>query len=237
MSFSENVKLYEEQNTTLSKSGYRVIAVCDGEVKSTKEEDIKNLKFLGMVGFIDPVREEVKESINECHQAGIKVIMVTGDHPLTAYAIGKELNLVKNYHQVATGTDLEKAYNKGEKYFDNYLKDKLIFSRVTPTDKLNIVNSLKRTGEFVAVTGDGVNDAPAIKSANIGIAMGSGTDVAKEAASMIIIDDNFKSISEGIKEGRVAYANIRKIVLFLLSCGLAEVLFCLLSIILDMNYH
>lgn len=231
MSFSENVKLYEEQNTTLSKSGYRVIAVCDGEVKSTKEEDIKNLKFLGMVGFIDPVREEVKESINECHQAGIKIIMVTGDHPLTAYAIGKELNLVKNYHQVATGTDLEKAYNKGEKYFDNYLKDKLIFSRVTPTDKLNIVNSLKRTGEFVAVTGDGVNDAPAIKSANIGIAMGSGTDVAKEAASMIIIDDNFKSISEGIKEGRVAYANIRKIVLFLLSCGLAEVLFCLLSII------
>ena len=93
----------------------------------------------------------------------------------------------------------------------------MIFSRVTPTDKLNIVNSLKRTGEFVAVTGDGVNDAPAIKSANIGIAMGSGTDVAKEAASMIIIDDNFKSISEGIKEGRVAYANIRKVLYMLLS--------------------
>lgn len=230
MSFSEKNKLYEKQNITLSESGYRVIAVCDGEVNST-EENIKNLQFLGMVGFIDPVREEAKQSIKECHQAGIKVIMVTGDHPLTAYAIGKELNLVDNYKQVVTGTDLEEAYHKGEKYFDNFLKDKLIFSRVTPTDKLNIVNSLKRSGEFVAVTGDGVNDAPAIKSANIGIAMGSGTDVAKEAASMIVIDDNFKSISEGVKEGRVAYANIRKITLFLLSCGIAEVLFCLLSII------
>ena len=231
MSFSEKSKVYEHQNNSLSKEGYRVIAVCDGPVKSMEEKDLKNLSYIGLVGFIDPVREEVKKSILECHQAGIKVIMITGDHPLTALTIAKELNIADSEENLATGSSLEEAYLKGEKNFDNYVKSKTVFSRVTPKDKLNIITSLKRMGEFVAVTGDGVNDAPAIKSANIGIAMGSGTDVAKEAASMIVVDDNFKSITEGIKEGRVAYANIRKIVLFLISCGLAEVLFCLLSII------
>jgi len=231
MSFSEKKKIYVEQNEELSRDGYRVIAVCDGIVKDTNEENIKDLDFLGMVAFIDPIRQEAKTSIEQSHNAGIKVVMITGDHPLTAYAIAKELNLVKNYEEVVTGVDLETAYSKGEKYFDNFIKNKKVFSRVTPTDKLNIVESYKRMGEFVAVTGDGVNDAPAIKSANIGIAMGSGTDVAKETASMIIIDDNFKTIVEGIKEGRIAYANIRKIILFLLSCGMAEVLFCLISII------
>lgn len=231
MSFSEKSKVYEHQNNSLSKEGYRVIAVCDGPVKSMEEKDLKNLSYIGLVGFIDPVREEVKKSILECHQAGIKVIMITGDHPLTALTIAKELNIASSEENLATGSSLEEASLKGEKNFDNYVKSKTVFSRVTPKDKLNIITSLKRMGEFVAVTGDGVNDAPAIKSANIGIAMGSGTDVAKEAASMIVVDDNFKSITEGIKEGRVAYANIRKIVLFLISCGLAEVLFCLLSII------
>ncbi len=231
MSFSEKKDLYIKQNENLSKEGYRVIAVCDGIVKDTNEESIKDLDFLGMVAFIDPIREEAKISIKESHNAGIKVVMITGDHPLTAYAIAKELELVSNQEEVVTGKELEIAFSKGEKYFDNFIKNKKVFSRVTPTDKLNIVESYKRMGEFVAVTGDGVNDAPAIKSANIGIAMGSGTDVAKETASMIIVDDNFKTIVEGIKEGRIAYANIRKIVLFLLSCGMAEVLFCLISII------
>ena len=231
MSFSEKRTKYIEQNEELSKEGYRVIAVCDGIVENTEEESIKKLNFLGMVAFIDPIRKEAKTSIEECHNAGIKVVMITGDHPLTAFAISKELNLVKDYEEVVTGVQLEEAYQKGEPYFDNFIKNKKVFSRVTPTDKLNIVESYKRMGEFVAVTGDGVNDAPAIKSANIGIAMGSGTDVAKETASMIIADDNFKSIVEGIKEGRIAYANIRKIVLFLLSCGMSEVLFCLISII------
>jgi len=231
MSFSQKRELYITQNEELSKEGYRVIAVCDGIVENTEESSIKNLDFLGMVAFIDPIREEAKASIEECHNAGIKVVMITGDHPLTAAAIAKELNLVKNESEVVTGTELEQAFSKGEKYFDSFIKNKKVFSRVTPTDKLNIVQSYKRMGEFVAVTGDGVNDAPAIKSANIGIAMGSGTDVAKETASMIIVDDNFKTIVEGIKEGRIAYANIKKIVLFLLSCGMAEVLFCLLSIV------
>lgn len=233
MDFSEKKDLYQKQNEELSKEGYRVIAICDGEVTGTTEKDIKNLEFLGLVAFIDPIREEAKDSIAECHNAGIKVIMITGDHPLTAFSIAKDLNLVTSHNEVVTGKDIEKAYSQGEEYFDNYIKNKKVFSRVTPTDKLHIVKSLKRMGEFVAVTGDGVNDAPAIKAANIGIAMGSGTDVAKDTASMIIVDDNFKSIVSGIKEGRIAYSNIRKITLFLLSCGMAEVLFYLLSIGFD----
>lgn len=231
MSFSSKKEKYINYNKQLSQEGYRVIAVCDGIVKSMKESDIKNLKFLGLVGFIDPIREEAKESIQECTNAGIKVVMITGDHPLTAYAISKELNIAVSEEEVTTGSELQQAYLKGNKYFDNFIKMKKVFSRVTPIDKLNIVESYKRMGEFVAVTGDGVNDAPAIKSANIGISLGSGTDVAKETASMIITDNNFKTIVEGIKEGRIAYANIRKICLFLLSCGLAEVIFCLLSIV------
>lgn len=230
MEFSENKDEYKKQNESLSEQGFRVIAVCDGEVQSTNEKDIKNLEFLGMVAFIDPERKEVKDSILECKNAGIKVIMITGDHPITALSIGKDLEIASYKNEVTTGKELEKFYKKGEEAFDEFIKDKKIFSRVTPTDKLRIVESLKRQGEFVAVTGDGVNDAPAIKSANIGVAMGRGTDVAQDTADMIIMDDNFTSIVEGIKEGRIAYANIRKIILFLISCGLAEVLFYLLAV-------
>lgn len=230
MSFSEKNDKYIHQNENLSKDGYRVIAVCDGIVDGTTEKNIKNLEFLGSVAFIDPIREEAKVSIKECSKAGIKVVMITGDHPLTALSIAKELQLAKNNDDVITGIEVEEAYNKGKKYFDKIVKSKKVFSRVTPIDKLHIVESFKRMGEFVAVTGDGVNDAPAIKCANIGIAMGSGTDVAKDTADMIIIDDNFKSIVAGIKEGRIAYANIRKIVLFLLSCGVAEVLYYLFAV-------
>ena len=230
MEFSSKKKEYIKQNEELSKYGYRVIAICDGVVKDTNEANIKDLDFLGMVAFIDPIREEVVDSINECNKAGIKVVMITGDHPLTALSISKELGLAKSVDDVVTGKEVEEAYQKGKKHFDKLVKSKRVFSRVTPTDKLHIVEAFKRMGEFVAVTGDGVNDAPAIKCANIGVAMGSGTDVAKDTADMIIIDDNFKSIVAGIKEGRIAYANIRKIILFLLSCGMAEVLFYLFSV-------
>jgi len=231
MSFSKKSKKYIEQNEELSNQGYRVIAVCDGKVNKALEKEINKLDFLGMVAFIDPIRIEVKDSIEECKRAGIKVLMITGDHPLTAFKIANDLKLTNNKNDVITGIEVDEAYKKGIKYFDKIVSSKKVFSRVTPTDKLHIVESLKRMGEFVAVTGDGVNDAPAIKCANIGVAMGSGTDVAKETADMIIIDDNFKSIVSGIKEGRIAYQNIRKIVLFLLSCGMAEVLFFLLSVI------
>ena len=232
MQFSEKKEEYIKQNEKLSEEGYRVIAVCDGYVDSMDENKIKNLEFLGMVAFIDPVRKEAKNSINECHKAGIKVIMITGDHPATALTIAKELDLATDKSEVLTGRELEDIYNKGEKYFDDCIKNIKVFSRVTPTDKLRIVESLKRSGEFVAVTGDGVNDAPAIKTANIGVAMGSGTDVAIDTADLIIMDDNFTSIVEGIKEGRIAYSNIRKIILFLLSCGIAEVLFYLFAVCL-----
>ena len=232
--------LLQEQNESLAKDGYRVIAICDGEVSNFSKKDnydeeyLKNMTVLGLVGFIDPIREEAKESIKDCHNAGIKVIMITGDHPLTALKIAKDLELVTSEFEVATGEEVERELKKGEKSFAEFIKDKKVFARVTPLDKLAIIDSLKYQGEFVAVTGDGVNDAPAIKSANIGIAMGSGTDVAKETANMIILDDNFTSIVSGIEEGRTAYANIRKVSYMLLSCGLAEVLFFCLSIIFNL---
>ncbi|HIS19055.1 MAG TPA: HAD-IC family P-type ATPase [Candidatus Coprovivens excrementavium] len=230
MSFSEENEDIYRQNEELTSKGYRVIALANGRVEGTTISDIKDLQFIGLVAFIDPIRKEVKNSIQECHKAGIKVVMVTGDHPLTAYAIAKDLNLCNSKSEIATGNDVQKYLKLGEKEFDKFVRKVKVFSRVTPIEKLEIVNSYKRQGEFVAVTGDGVNDAPAIKAANIGIAMGSGTDVAKETASMIVTDDNFTSIVSGVKEGRTAYSNIRKITLFLLSCGFAEVCFFLLSI-------
>ena len=232
-----NSKILDEQNEKLAKDGYRVIALANGKIKKQdnySEKDIKKLTFMGMVAFIDPIRKEVISSIDECRTAGIKVLMITGDHPLTAYSIAKELKLTDNYSTVTTGDEVENYLKKSEQEFDEFVKSKCVFSRVTPIQKLEIVESLKRQGEFVAVTGDGVNDAPALKSANIGIAMGSGTDIARESSKMIIIDDNFKSIVAGIKEGRTAYANIRKIIYFLISCGLAEVVFFCLSILFDL---
>ena len=232
-----NSSLLENQNELLAKNGYRVIALANGKVnKQDKytENDIKNLSFMGMVGFIDPIRKEVVASIDECRTAGIKVLMITGDHPLTAFSIAKELKLTNSYKDVTTGDEVEEYLSKGEQEFDKFVSEKCIFTRVTPLQKLEIVESLKRKGEFVAVTGDGVNDAPALKSANIGIAMGSGTDIARETSNMIVIDDNFKSIVAGVKEGRVAYSNIRKIIFFLISCGLAEVLFFCLSIVFNL---
>ena len=234
-SFNENV--IEKQNEELSSNGYRVLAIASGEIlskESYSESDIKSLTFNGLVGFIDPIRKEAHDAINKCLDAGIKVLMITGDHPLTAFKIANDLELSDNFNDVTTGDEVSYYYEQGEKAFDEFIKSKKIFTRVSPINKLRIVESLKRQGEFVAVTGDGVNDAPALKAANIGIAMGSGTDIAKETAKMIVIDDNFSSIVKGVLEGRVAYANIRKITYFLISCGLAEVLFFVLAIIFNM---
>lgn len=227
----------EKQNEYLAGDGYRVIALANGRIdekESYSEKDIKDLAFIGMVGFIDPIRKEAPAAIKKCRRAGIKVLMITGDHPLTAYKIAKDLKLVSDYSSVTTGDEVDKYLKKSEKDFDKFVMSKIIYTRVTPLQKLKIIESLKRQGEFVAVTGDGVNDAPALKAANIGIAMGSGTDIAKETANMIVMDDNFTSIVEGVEDGRVAYANIRKIIYFLISCGLAEVLFFLLSVLFNM---
>ena len=230
-------KLLEQQNEDLAADGYRVITIANGKIPSKKnysEADIKNLTFMGMVGFIDPIRKEVVWAIQKCRTAGIKVLMVTGDHPLTAYKIARDLKLVTDYDEVTTGEEVEEYRAKGKAQFDKFVQSKKVFTRVTPIQKLRIVESIKRQGEFVAVTGDGVNDAPALRTANIGIAMGSGTDIARETSKMIVLDDNFTSIVRGISEGRVAYSNIRKITYFLISCGLAEVLFYLLSVLFDM---
>ena len=228
----------EKQNEEMASNGYRVIALANGKIDKSAEYDesnIKDLTFMGMVAFIDPTRKEAVSSIKECRSAGIKVLMITGDHPLTAFSIAKDLELTDTFDKVTHGEEVEAVFNQGEEAFDTFVKSKVVFTRVTPIQKLNIIESLKRQGEFVGVTGDGVNDAPALKSANIGIAMGSGTDIARETAKMIVIDDNFKSIVAGVKEGRIAYSNIRKIAYFLLSCGLAEVLFFCLSIIFNMD--
>lgn len=229
--------ILDEQNEILAKDGYRVIALASGKIKKKEhyeEKDIKDLTFMGLVGFIDPIRNDAKDAIKGCTKAGIKVLMITGDHPLTAYSIAQDLDLVKSIKEVTTYEEVEDNLSKGEKAFDKFVSSKRVFTRITPLQKLAIVDSLKRQGEYVAVSGDGVNDAPAIKAANIGIAMGSGTDIARETAKMIIADDNFTSIVTGIKEGRVAYANIRKIIYFLISCGLAEVLFFVLSILCNL---
>ena len=245
MSFCKDIQLVkgfdtkklEDQNERLAKDGYRVIALATGKIKEKKdfsERDIKGLTFMGMVGFIDPIRKEVIGAINKCSSAGIKVLMITGDHPLTAFKISKDLKLTNDFNEVTTGPEVDDYLAKGIEAFDKFVTSKKVFTRVTPIQKLKIVESLKRQGEFVAVTGDGVNDAPALRAANIGIAMGSGTDIARETAKMIVMDDNFNSIVNGVLEGRVAYSNIRKITYYLVSCGLAEVLFFCLSILLDL---
>lgn len=238
LEFSNNLidkKLLMEQNENLASNGYRVIAISSGEINSNKydESSLKNLTFKGLVGFIDPIRDDCMYSIKECMNAHIKVVMITGDHPLTSFKIGKELNILSNKSEVTTGSELEKKFKEGLLIFDEFISKKKIFARVSPSQKLEIVKSFKRQGEFIAVTGDGVNDAPALKAANLGISMGSGTDICLETSNMILIDDKFSSIASGIKEGRCAYSNIRKIIYMLISCGFAEVLFFTLSIIFN----
>nr|WP_309249374.1 calcium-translocating P-type ATPase, PMCA-type [Clostridium estertheticum] len=181
-----------------------------------------NLIFIGVAGIIDPPRKEVKDAVIKCKIAGIRPIMITGDHKNTAYAIGKDLDICKSQEEVITGDELDKLSDKElDKNIDNFK----IFARVSPKHKLRIVKAFKHKNHIVAMTGDGVNDAPAIKEADIGIAMGiSGTDVTKEAASMILLDDNFATIVSAVEEGRVIYNNIRKFIRYLLSCNLGEVL-------------
>ena len=226
-----------KQNEELARQGYRVLAFATGIVKNFKEKenydekDIPKLNFLGLVAFIDPIRPDAKDAVKSCLVAGIKTVMITGDHPLTAFSVAKELGICSNETEVSTGKEIDEYLLKGNSTFDEYIKTKTVFSRVTPMQKLQIVESYKRQGEFIAVTGDGVNDSPALKAANVGIAMGSGTDVAKETGALIITDDKFSSILNGVEEGRTAYDNVRKVTYMLLSCGVSEVFFYILSIL------
>ena len=180
-----------------------------------------NLTFIGIVGMIDPPRKEVAASVKTCREAGIRTIMITGDHKVTALAIAKKLNIYQTGDLAISGTELDQM---SDAELDQAVKKATVFARVSPADKLRIIQSLKRNGEVTAMTGDGVNDSPALKAADIGVAMGvTGTDVAKDVADMILLDDSFTTIAHAIKEGRRVYRNIQKVIQFLLVGNIAEI--------------
>ncbi len=218
----------------LASQGFRVLALASGVQQIGQpgfaEEQLQNLTLLCLIGMIDPLRKESRDAVAACHAAGIAVAMITGDHPATALAIARELNLAQDVSQIVTGPQLSKTTSEEE--YDRLTASARVFARVEPRQKLTIVQSLQRRGHFVAVSGDGANDAPALNAAHIGIAMGkSGTDVARETASMIITDDNFASIVSGVEEGRIAYANVRKVTFLLISTGAAEIVLFTLALL------
>ncbi|WP_212919584.1 calcium-translocating P-type ATPase, SERCA-type [Ornithinibacillus bavariensis] len=192
----------------------------------------KDLTFIGLYGMIDPPRKEVKAAIAECREAGIKTVMITGDHVKTARAIAKDLNLLPDNGLVLEGSELNKM---SVEELENIIEDVYVFARVTPEHKLKIVKAFQARGHIVAMTGDGVNDAPAIKASDIGISMGiSGTDVTKEASSLVLMDDNFATIKSAIQEGRNIYENIRKFIRYLLASNVGEILVMLFAVLLGM---
>ncbi|WP_025951038.1 cation-translocating P-type ATPase [Geobacillus thermocatenulatus] len=209
---------------------YRPLAETE-RIKSEKEAETK-LRFLGVAGMIDPPRPEVKQAVARCKEAGMKTVMITGDHVLTATAIAKQLGVLPPGGKVMDGATLSRlSVDELEREVD----DIYVFARVSPEHKLKIVNAFKRRGHIVAMTGDGVNDAPALKAADIGVAMGrSGTEVAKEAASLVLLDDNFATIEAAIEEGRNIYENIRKFIRYLLASNVGEILVMLFAMLLSL---
>jgi len=198
---------------------YRVYDQHPGDITETDEAD---LQLLGIVGFLDPPREEVREAIAQCEKAGISIVMLTGDQALTAQAIATRLGLIHTKDCIQTGSDLEKL---SDEEFRRIVLKTSVYARVTPSQKLRIVKALQYQGEIVAMTGDGINDAPSLKRADIGIAMGiTGTAVSKEASDMVLLDDNFITVVKAVREGRRIYENIRKFIYYVLSCNLAEIL-------------
>ena len=203
----------------MASEGLRVLAVAS-KAGATLENAERDMTFLGLVGMIDPPRPEAKAAIQTCEQAGIRVVMITGDHPITAHAVARELGLLKA-GRVTSGAELE-AMSEAE--LERQVENIEVYARVSPAHKLRVVTALQKKGHVVAMTGDGVNDAPALKKADIGIAMGiTGTDVAKEAAAMMLTDDNFASIVAAVEEGRGIYSNIKKYLMFLLSSNIGEI--------------
>ncbi len=220
----------------MAAQGYRVLAVARGPVPmdvalAPAQAELRGLRLLGLVGLIDPLRPEVPAAIAQCRVAGIDVRMITGDHPQTALAIARELGITDAAGDVVTGAELTAAQHDPAA-FDALSQDARIFARVEPVQKLSIVEALRRGGHVVAVTGDGVNDAPALSTGDIGVAMGrGGTDAARAASDLILADDNFATIVSGIEEGRIAYDNVRKLIYLLITTGLGEIVLFLLSII------
>lgn len=222
----------------MAQNGLRVIAVAAKDVisegpfaSSDIEAQLKGLTLLGLVGFIDPLRAEARDAVADCHRAGVSVRMVTGDHPVTALAIARQLGLADDMADVVTGREIIALPAAADERAKR-LADAHVFARVEPTQKVNIVEALQSAGNIVAMTGDGVNDAPALRGADLGVAMGKGgTDVARDAADLVLADDNFASVVAGIEEGRAAYANIRKVIYLLISTGAAEVVIFVLALL------
>ncbi|MGD8617903.1 MAG: HAD-IC family P-type ATPase [Gammaproteobacteria bacterium] len=225
----------ESQAQTLASQGYRVMALAAGGIELGpgevfSEEHLQQLTLIGLIGLIDPLRPEAKAAVTACRAAGIRVAMLTGDHPVTAFAIASELELVRDPVEVVTGPQLKQTADGAG--LDSLVGQARVFARVEPQQKLDIIQSLQRNGHYVAVSGDGANDAPALRAAQVGVAMGKcGTDVARETADLIITDDNFASIVAGVEEGRIAYANVRKVIFLLISTGAAELVLFTLALL------
>lgn len=230
-------KIYSDKNNDLASQALRVMAYAFRPLESldqdlTTENIEKDMIFVGLTGMIDPPRPEAKAAVAECHASGIDVIMITGDYFETALAIAKDLGIATSRDQAMQGSELN---DKTEEKIREIVKTKRIFARVSPENKVQLVKALEANDNVVAMTGDGVNDAPAIKNADIGVSMGiTGTDVAKDASDMILVDDNFATIVNAVEEGRVIFSNIKKFVSFLLSCNIAEVLIVFLSILMGL---
>ena len=238
-----NLSILEKEKTrkdnyNMAREALRVIAVGYKDVeklpnKIISEEIENNLNFVGLIGMIDPPREGVKEAVRTCKYAGIKTVMITGDHIETAKAIAKELNILGKYDKAIEGKELDKIKKEDLK---DVINEYTVFARVTPEHKVRIVKAFQETGSVVAMTGDGVNDSPALKNADIGIAMGkTGTDVAKNAADMILTDDNFVTIVEAVKQGRNIYDNIRKAIHFLIATNIGEIVTIFMGLMLGMK--
>lgn len=219
-----------EASRQVSEDAQRVLALARKTLKSPYEDDVENkMCFIGFVGLMDPPREEVKDAIARCYKAGIHVAMITGDHPLTALAIARRLGIAKQETEVITGNQLDAM---SDEELCASVKGYRVFARVTPQHKVRIVQAFKQNDMVVAMGGDGVNDAPSLKQADIGIAMGQGgTDVCKQASDMILADDNFATIVKAVEEGRGIYENIQKAILYLLSCNLGEIMSLFLAIL------
>ena len=214
-----------KENDGMAENALRVIGFAFkelGKYYNKNAELEQNLTFVGLAGMIDPPRKEAKEAVRKCRRAGIRVVMITGDYKITAAAIAKQIGILREDDLILTGAELEKM---DEKELQRIAPKVAVYARVSPGHKLRIVKAIKRNGNVVAMTGDGVNDAPAVKEADIGVSMGiSGTDVTKESSAMILLDDNFASLIAAVEEGRVIYRNIRKFIRYLLSCNIGEVL-------------
>ncbi|MCL6570059.1 MAG: cation-translocating P-type ATPase [Bacillus sp. (in: Bacteria)] len=229
-----NSDIVSEQANAMSDEALRVLAIAYKEITSASDLTQKQLEsdliLLGLTGMIDPPREEVKASIAQCKSAGIRTVMITGDHQKTALAIAKELGIATEEIETITGPELNIL---SENELNEKVKNILVYARVSPEHKVKIVKALKANGEITSMTGDGVNDAPSLQQADVGVAMGlSGTDVAKGAADIVLTDDNFATIVAAVEEGRNIYQNIKKSILFLLSCNLGEIITLFFAILL-----